>query len=139
METAQTEGTPFLCNQQRSALIKSILNFLKRAVLDVNLSAQMRRFFKDFIAYQISIFSIMESQFPNAIMHVISNPQYYGSTLLQCAILLVTNFIYQEVALNFLNIKQNLIKPAQLAMLQTKGLTDAVLQLIFNPKVCFFH
>lgn len=85
MEMAQTEGTPFLCNQQRSALMKSILNFLKRAVLDVNLSAHMRR--------------IMETQFPNSITHIISNPQYYGSSLLQCAIVLVTNFIYQEVIL----------------------------------------
>lgn len=123
MEMAQTEGTPFLCNQQRSALMKSILNFLKRAVLDVNLSAHMRR--------------IMETQFPNSITHIISNPQYYGSSLLQCAIVLVTNFIYQEVILLYINLNIKIIKPAQLTVLQSKGLTDALMQLIFNPMVCF--
>jgi hypothetical protein len=84
METMQTSGdTLFLCKQQRSALMKSLLNFLKRAVLDVNLAPQMRR--------------IMDTDLPLALVHIIQNPQYYGSSLLQCSLLLITNFIYREV------------------------------------------
>lgn len=32
-----------VCHQQRSALMKSLLNFLKRTVLDTNYAAQVRR------------------------------------------------------------------------------------------------
>lgn len=32
-----------VCHQQRSALMKSMLNFLKRTVLDTNYAAQVRR------------------------------------------------------------------------------------------------
>lgn len=106
MQNAVNENIQAICNQQRSGVMKSLLNFLKRAVLDVNLAAQMRR--------------IMETELPVALIHIIEHPQYYGSSLLHCALMLITNFIYQE--------------PAQLAMLQGKGLTDSIIKLIFNEK-----
>jgi hypothetical protein len=85
MEATQGEGNgPSLCHQQRLALMKSLLNFLKRAVLDVNLAAQMR--------------SIMEEELPASIIHIVGNPEYYGSSLLHCSITLATTFIYQEVS-----------------------------------------
>lgn len=85
IETAQKEGKPLLCNQQRSALMKSLLNFLKRTVGDANLAVQVRR--------------IMEMDLPDSLIHVAQFPQYYGSSLLHCALMVVTQFIYQEVDL----------------------------------------
>uniref|UniRef100_A0A183BP47 UBA domain-containing protein n=1 Tax=Globodera pallida TaxID=36090 RepID=A0A183BP47_GLOPA len=99
-------ATPLLCNQQRSALMKSLLNFLKRAVLDVHLVTQMRR--------------IMETELPMSLIHIIENPHFYGPSLLHCAVTLTTNFIFQE--------------PAQLTTLQNTGLTSAIMGLIFNEK-----
>ncbi|KAL7072127.1 hypothetical protein ACQ4LE_008758 [Meloidogyne hapla] len=99
-------GTTLLCSQQRSALMKSLLNFIKRAVIDANLAVQMRR--------------IMETEFPQSLIFIIQHSQYFGSSLLHCTISLITNFIYQE--------------PAQLTMLQTIGLTDAIMNLIFDEK-----
>ncbi|KAI1715515.1 E3 ubiquitin-protein ligase [Ditylenchus destructor] len=95
-----------VCHQQRVALMKSLLNFLKRAVVDTNYATQVRR--------------IMEGDLPTAITHIVENPQYYGSSLLHCAIHLTTSFIYQE--------------PTQLTFLQDKGLTDALLKSLFNEK-----
>uniref|UniRef100_A0A915E7Q5 UBA domain-containing protein n=1 Tax=Ditylenchus dipsaci TaxID=166011 RepID=A0A915E7Q5_9BILA len=80
--------------------------FSERAVVDTNYATQVRR--------------IMEGDLPTAIVHIVENPQYYGSSLLHCAIHLTTSFIYQE--------------PAQLTFLQDKGLTDALLQSLFNEK-----
>uniref|UniRef100_A0A1I8B835 Ras-GAP domain-containing protein n=1 Tax=Meloidogyne hapla TaxID=6305 RepID=A0A1I8B835_MELHA len=97
-----TPGT----SQQRSALMKSVLNFIKRAMIDANLAVQMRR--------------IMEVEFPQSLIFIIQHSQYFGSSLLHCTISLITNFIYQETA--------------QLTMLQTIGLTDAIMNLIFDEK-----
>lgn len=80
----RAENKPILCNQQRSALMKSLLNFLKRAVLDFNLIIHIRR--------------MMGAELSNALKHIMENPKYYGSSLLHCAIALVTSFIYQEVS-----------------------------------------
>ena len=81
---AEEQGKPLLCNQQRSALMKSLLNFLKRTVGDANLAAQVRR--------------IMESNLPESLIHIAQFPQYYGSSLLHCALMVVTQFIYQEAS-----------------------------------------
>uniref|UniRef100_A0A915N703 DUF913 domain-containing protein n=1 Tax=Meloidogyne javanica TaxID=6303 RepID=A0A915N703_MELJA len=102
-----TPGITLLCSQQRAALMKSLLNFIKRAVIDANLAVQMRR--------------IMETEFPQSLIFIIQHSQYFGSSLLHCTVSLITNFIYQE--------------PAQLTMLQNMKLTDALMNLIFDEKV----
>nr|CAD2160959.1 unnamed protein product [Meloidogyne enterolobii] len=102
-----TPGTTLLCSQQRAALMKSLLNFIKRAVIDANLAVQMRR--------------IMETEFPQSLIFIIQHSQYFGSSLLHCTVSLITNFIYQE--------------PAQLTMLQNMKLTDALMNLIFDEKL----
>ncbi|CAK5075493.1 unnamed protein product [Meloidogyne enterolobii] len=102
-----TPNTTLLCSQQRAALMKSLLNFIKRAVIDANLAVQMRR--------------IMETEFPQSLIFIIQHSQYFGSSLLHCTVSLITNFIYQE--------------PAQLTMLQNMKLTDALMNLIFDEKL----
>jgi E3 ubiquitin-protein ligase HUWE1 len=58
------------CYQQRAALMKSLLNFLKRAVADANYTAHIRR--------------IMECELLTSIIHIVQNLQYYGPSLLHC-------------------------------------------------------
>lgn len=57
------------CLPQRSALLKSILNFFKKVIPEPALS------FAD------SIRHIMEGTMPKALQHVISNAEYYGASL----------------------------------------------------------
>lgn len=61
--------------------MKSILNFLKRAIVDANYAIHIRR--------------IMESELPESITHIVQNFQYYGSSLLHCgsSILFVFHFL----------------------------------------------
>lgn len=57
------------CLPQRSALLKSILNFFKKVIPEPTLS------FAD------SIRHIMEGTLPKALQHIISNAEYYGASL----------------------------------------------------------
>ncbi|KAI6200655.1 HECT-type E3 ubiquitin transferase [Aphelenchoides besseyi] len=101
-ENEQPANRRFVIHHHRSALIKSLLNFLKRAIADPINATHARR--------------IMEGDLPKALTHILKTPQYYGSSLMHCAVELTTMFIYQE--------------PAQLNMLQDRGLSHAILDLL---------
>ena len=57
------------CLPQRSALLKSILNFFKKVIPEPTLS------FADSISH------MMEGSMPKALQHIISNAEYYGASL----------------------------------------------------------
>lgn len=69
-QNQQPEDRRFVCHHHRSALIKSLLNFLKRTVVDSIYINHSRR--------------IMEGELPTALMHIFQTPQYYGSSLVHC-------------------------------------------------------
>ncbi|VDN03027.1 unnamed protein product [Thelazia callipaeda] len=95
------------CHQQRAALIKSLLNFIKRAIQDTQFADSVRH--------------IMDGGLPIALMHIVTNCGFFGASLFHNAVSLITNFIYQE--------------PSFLASLQDKGVTDAVLKAIFRQEL----
>ena len=55
------------CMPQRSALLKSILNFLKKTITDQAMAETVRH--------------IMETSLPKSLRHIISNCEYYGASL----------------------------------------------------------
>ena len=57
------------CLPQRSALLKSILNFFKKVIPEPSMSSAD------------SIRHIMEGSLPKALQHIISNAEYYGASL----------------------------------------------------------
>ncbi|XP_065829189.1 E3 ubiquitin-protein ligase HUWE1-like [Oscarella lobularis] len=87
------------CQPQRAALIKSILNFLKKAIPDT--------------AFADSIRSIMDSSLPTSLKHIISNSEYYGPPLYHLATDVVTVYVFHE--------------PSLLSPLQDTGLTGVML------------
>lgn len=95
------------CLPQRAGLIKSILNFLKKAIQDQALSESMR--------------TVMEGSLPSSLKHVISNSDYYGPNLFLLATDVVTVYIFQE--------------PSLLSTLQDNYLTDVVLQAMLVKEV----
>ncbi|KAK6054912.1 hypothetical protein COOONC_07583, partial [Cooperia oncophora] len=54
------------CHPQRSGLIKALITFIKRAIQDTQ--------------FQDSVRHIMEGQLPDALMHIISNSEYYSAS-----------------------------------------------------------
>lgn len=54
------------CLPQRAALLKSMLNFLKKAIQDSSFSDSIRH--------------VMDGSLPAALKHIISNAEYYGTT-----------------------------------------------------------
>jgi E3 ubiquitin-protein ligase HUWE1 len=95
------------CLPQRAALLKSMLNFLKKAIQD--------------IAFSDSIRHIMEATLPESLKHIISNSEYYGPSLFLLATDVVTVYVFQE--------------PLLLSSLQDNGLTDVVLQALLKKDV----
>ncbi|CAJ0931067.1 unnamed protein product, partial [Mesorhabditis belari] len=95
------------CHQQRSALIKSLLNFLKRIVGDNHFTEQARQ--------------MMSGNLPKALIHIISNADYYTASLFQNSIQLVTNFVYQE--------------PQQLSNLQQMHLPFVILHSLLRKEI----
>nr|CAI5859676.1 unnamed protein product [Callosobruchus analis] len=93
------ENADKTCLPQRAALLKSMLNFLKKA-------------FQDSI-FAESIRHLMEGTLPNSLKNIIANAEYYGPSLFLLATDVVTVYVYQE--------------PALLSTLQDNGLTDVVL------------
>lgn len=69
------------CHQQRSGLIKGLLTFIKRAIGDGQ--------FQDIMKH------IMEGDLPEALMHILSNAEYYSPSLFHQSAHLITNFVYQ--------------------------------------------
>ncbi|KAL8595169.1 hypothetical protein ACOMHN_013842 [Nucella lapillus] len=95
------------CFPQRAALLKSMLNFLKKAIPDN--------------AFTESIRHLMDGSLPRSLKHIISNAEYYGPSLFLLATDVVTVYVFQE--------------PSLLSSLQDKGLTDVVLHALLIKDV----
>lgn len=92
------------CYTQRAALLKSMLNFLKKAVQDSTFSDCIRH--------------LMDGSLPKSLRHIISNANYYGSSLFLLSIELVSAYVFQE--------------PALLSSLQESQLTRDILDAILD-------
>ena len=95
------------CYHQRAALLKSILNYLKKAFTETSMVDSTRH--------------IMDGSLPNSLKHIISNAEYYGPSLFHLATDVVTSFIFQE--------------PSQLSSLQDNGLTDVLMHALLKKDV----
>lgn len=95
------------CHPQRAALLKSMLNFLKRAVQCSGFSENIR--------------PLMYGNFPRSLRHIISNAEYYGSSLFLLATDVVSVYVYQE--------------PSLLSVAQDNGLTDVVMHALLVKDV----
>lgn len=95
------------CLPQRAALLKSMLNFLKKAIQDSTFSDSIRR--------------VMDGTLPKSLKHIISNSEYYGPSLFLLATDVVTVYVFQE--------------PSFLSSLQDNGLTDVILQALLKKDV----
>lgn len=105
--TPNTSSKELQCYAQRAALLKSMLNFLKKAIQDS--------------AFSDSIRHLMDGPLPSSLRHVISNAEYYGPSLFMLATDVVTVYVFQE--------------PSLLSTLQESGLTDVVLQALLSKDV----
>ncbi|PIK62780.1 putative E3 ubiquitin-protein ligase HUWE1 [Apostichopus japonicus] len=104
----QEEGKPGRqCFPQRAALLKSMLNFLKKAIPDP--------------AFADSIRHVMDGSLPRSLKHLISNAEYYGPSLFLLACEFVTVYVFQE--------------PSLLSSLQDTGLTDVMLHALLIKDV----
>ncbi|XP_035214633.1 E3 ubiquitin-protein ligase HUWE1-like [Stegodyphus dumicola] len=95
------------CFPQRAALLKSMLNFLKKSIQDPSFSDSIRH--------------LMDGSLPQSLKHVISNAEYYGPSLFLLATDVVTVYVFQE--------------PTLLPSLQDNGLTDVVLHALLVKEV----
>ena len=95
------------CLPQRAALLKSMLNFLKKAIQDSSFSDSIRH--------------VMDGSLPSALKHIISNAEYYGPSLFLLGTDVVTVYVFQE--------------PSLLSSLQDSGLTDVVLHALLVKDV----
>ena len=103
-----TEPLPGVtCLPQRAALLKSMLNFLKKAIQDSSFSDSIRH--------------VMDGSLPAALKHIISNAEYYGPSLFLLGTDVVTVYVFQE--------------PSLLSSLQDSGLTDVVLHALLVKDV----
>lgn len=109
-QAIKTKSTSFappkdlLCYTQRAALLKSMLNFLKKAIQDSTFSDCIRH--------------LMDGSLPKSLRHIISNANYYGSSLFLLSIELVSAYVFQE--------------PALLSSLQESQLTKDILDAILD-------
>ncbi|CAH0561864.1 unnamed protein product [Brassicogethes aeneus] len=94
-----SENAGKTCLPQRAALLKSMLNFLKKAFQDSTFADKIRH--------------LMEGTLPNSLKNIIANAEYYGPSLFLLATDVVTVYVYQE--------------PSLLSALQDNGLTHVVL------------
>uniref|UniRef100_A0A6G1SLG6 E3 ubiquitin-protein ligase HUWE1 n=1 Tax=Aceria tosichella TaxID=561515 RepID=A0A6G1SLG6_9ACAR len=92
------------CYTQRAALLKSMLNFLKKAIQDSTFSDCIRH--------------LMDGSLPKSLRHIISNASYYGSSLFLLSMELVSTYVFQE--------------PALLSSLQESQLTKDILDAILD-------
>ncbi|XP_076681578.1 HECT, UBA and WWE domain containing E3 ubiquitin protein ligase 1 isoform X3 [Andrena cerasifolii] len=95
------------CLPQRAALMKSMLNFIKKTIQDP--------------AFADSIRHVMEGTLPSSLKHIISNSEYYGPSLFLLATDVVTVYVFQE--------------PSLLSSLQDNRLTDVVLHALLIKEV----
>ncbi|XP_015788441.1 E3 ubiquitin-protein ligase HUWE1 isoform X3 [Tetranychus urticae] len=92
---------------QRAAVLKSMFNFLKKAIQDSSFSDSIRH--------------LMDGPLPKCLRHIISNAEYYGPYLFMLATDVVTVYVFQE--------------PSLLSSLQESGLTDVVLQALLVKEI----
>lgn len=95
------------CYPQTTAVLKSILNFLKKAIQDA--------------AFSDSIRHLMDGSLPKSLKHIISNAEYYGPSLFMLATDVVTVYVFQE--------------PSLLSSLQENGLTDVILHALLTKDI----
>uniref|UniRef100_A0A4W5KMP7 HECT, UBA and WWE domain containing E3 ubiquitin protein ligase 1 n=1 Tax=Hucho hucho TaxID=62062 RepID=A0A4W5KMP7_9TELE len=106
-EDMETDMDGVQCIPQRAALLKSMLNFLKKAIQDPAFSDGIRH--------------VMDGSLPTSLKHIISNAEYYGPSLFLLATEVVTVFVFQE--------------PSLLSSLQDNGLTDVMLHALLIKDV----
>uniref|UniRef100_A0A4W6F1Z1 HECT-type E3 ubiquitin transferase n=1 Tax=Lates calcarifer TaxID=8187 RepID=A0A4W6F1Z1_LATCA len=106
-EDMDTDMESMQCIPQRAALLKSMLNFLKKAIQDPAFSDGIRH--------------VMDGSLPTSLKHIISNAEYYGPSLFLLATEVVTVFVFQE--------------PSLLSSLQDNGLTDVMLHALLIKDV----
>uniref|UniRef100_A0A4W5NRB2 HECT, UBA and WWE domain containing E3 ubiquitin protein ligase 1 n=1 Tax=Hucho hucho TaxID=62062 RepID=A0A4W5NRB2_9TELE len=106
-EDMDTDVDGVQCIPQRAALLKSMLNFLKKAIQDPAFSDGIRH--------------VMDGSLPTSLKHIISNAEYYGPSLFLLATEVVTVFVFQE--------------PSLLSSLQDNGLTDVMLHALLIKDV----
>jgi E3 ubiquitin-protein ligase HUWE1 len=106
-DNTKTKSTDKTCLPQRAALLKSMLNFLKKAIQDSVFSESIRQ--------------VMDGSLPNSLKHIISNAEYYGPSLFLLATDVATVYVYHE--------------PSLLSSLQDNGLTDVILQALLAKEV----
>uniref|UniRef100_A0A803TFG8 HECT-type E3 ubiquitin transferase n=1 Tax=Anolis carolinensis TaxID=28377 RepID=A0A803TFG8_ANOCA len=106
-EEMETDIEGVQCIPQRAALLKSMLNFLKKAIQDPAFSDGIRH--------------VMDGSLPASLKHIISNAEYYGPSLFLLATEVVTVFVFQE--------------PSLLSSLQDNGLTDVMLHALLIKDV----
>uniref|UniRef100_H0V4J4 HECT-type E3 ubiquitin transferase n=1 Tax=Cavia porcellus TaxID=10141 RepID=H0V4J4_CAVPO len=106
-EDMETDMEGVQCIPQRAALLKSMLNFLKKAIQDPAFSDGIRH--------------VMDGSLPTSLKHIISNAEYYGPSLFLLATEVVTVFVFQE--------------PSLLSSLQDNGLTDVMLHALLIKDV----
>uniref|UniRef100_A0A452SEK6 E3 ubiquitin-protein ligase HUWE1 n=1 Tax=Ursus americanus TaxID=9643 RepID=A0A452SEK6_URSAM len=105
--SSSSSSTRVQCIPQRAALLKSMLNFLKKAIQDPAFSDGIRH--------------VMDGSLPTSLKHIISNAEYYGPSLFLLATEVVTVFVFQE--------------PSLLSSLQDNGLTDVMLHALLIKDV----
>ena len=98
--TGATNQNP-ICMPQRAALLKSILNFLKKCI-DDNSNSHGE--------------NIMVTSLPKSLRHIISNCEYYGSSLYMLSLNLIQSYIQRD--------------PSDLSCVQETGITDVIIQSI---------
>ncbi|XP_053950966.1 E3 ubiquitin-protein ligase HUWE1 [Anastrepha ludens] len=103
----ELDGKKLACVTQRAALLKSMLNFLKKSIQDHAHFNGMR--------------NIMESSLPKSLQHIISNAEYYGPSLFLLATDVVTVYVFNE--------------PSLLSSLQETGLTNVILRSLLQKEV----
>ncbi|XP_011213379.2 E3 ubiquitin-protein ligase HUWE1 [Bactrocera dorsalis] len=103
----EQDGKKMACVTQRAALLKSMLNFLKKSIQDHAHFNGMR--------------NIMESSLPKSLQHIISNAEYYGPSLFLLATDVVTVYVFNE--------------PSLLSSLQETGLTNIILRSLLQKEV----
>ncbi|EFA10984.1 E3 ubiquitin-protein ligase HUWE1 [Tribolium castaneum] len=102
-----SENVGKTCLPQRAALLKSMLNFLKKALQDSTFSDNIRH--------------LMEGTLPNSLKNIIANAEYYGPSLFLLATDVVTVYVYQE--------------PSLLSALQDNGLIEVVLHSLLVKEI----
>ncbi|XP_004536763.1 E3 ubiquitin-protein ligase HUWE1 isoform X2 [Ceratitis capitata] len=101
------EGRKLACVTQRAALLKSMLNFLKKSIQDHSHYYGMR--------------NIMETSLPKSLQHIVMNAEYYGPSLYLLATDVVTVYIFNE--------------PSLLSSLQETTLTNAIFRSLLHKQV----